>query len=223
MDDYRDAELSAYRVSRGGLGVIDHGTARTIANLWMDGSDGPNIAFGSSGAIGPETIEAFTTDRRTGANLADTPGHALLLRELRHYIMAHGDRGPVDGWPGVWVDPGYYEDEDEAVWALTHDENGADTSGLSVPCSVWGHDSESCAPVAWRIAEIHSLHGSGDPVTFDDIDGAMSLVVNDHDGIAELLRDHGDDETRERYRDEIRDRAIYGPDGETLDDERDGE
>jgi hypothetical protein len=67
---------------------------------------------------------------------------------------------------------------------------------LRVPCSRYGWDSESCAPVAWRVAEIIA-DATGEPITEDELDYAMGLVVNDHDDVESLLREHGTPEDLE--------------------------
>lgn len=62
--------------------------------------------------------------------------------------------------------------------------------GGAVPCSRYGRNSESCAPVAWRVAEI--IEGAtGEPITEDGLDYIMGLVVNDHDDPESLIRVHG--------------------------------
>lgn len=61
---------------------------------------------------------------------------------------------------------------------------------LDVPCSRYGYDTATCAPVAWRLAYIVSTV-NGDPITVDGLDHAMSLVVNDHDDVAYVIRKYG--------------------------------
>lgn len=70
----------------------------------------------------------------------------------------------------------------EAIAYLTAD-NGR------VPCSRYGYDSESCAPVAWRVAELIA-DANGEPITADDLDFVMDLVVNDHDDPEYILREY---------------------------------
>jgi hypothetical protein len=96
--------------------------------------------------------------------------------------------------------------EAEAIHYLTHDqETGEDTGYLSVPCSRWGRNSAQCAPVAWDLHLIY-CEANGEP---DDervlLDFLMGLVVNDHDDVGTLLWEHGSDEIRERYADELED------------------
>lgn len=57
----------------------------------------------------------------------------------------------------------------------------------AVPCSRYGTDTESCAPVAARVAVIlnHETGEEGDP------DYVMGLVVNDHPDPAKLLLSYG--------------------------------
>ena len=60
----------------------------------------------------------------------------------------------------------------------------------AVLCSRYGHDSASCAPVAWRFAYVVARE-QGEPITFDDLDHAMSLVVGNHDDVAYIIRTYG--------------------------------
>ena len=61
---------------------------------------------------------------------------------------------------------------------------------LKVPCSRYGWDTESCAPVAWRAAEIVAAE-TGTDVGELELDAMMSLVVNDSDEPETLIRDYG--------------------------------
>lgn len=65
-----------------------------------------------------------------------------------------------------------------------------DCPGARVPCSRYGTCTEDCAPVAWRLAYIVARE-TGEPITFEDLDHAMSLVVNDHDDVAYMVRNYG--------------------------------
>jgi hypothetical protein len=117
---------------------------------------------------------------------------------------------------------------DEALRYLTRD-------GGRVPCSRYGHDSQSCAPVALAVAEIVA-EATGEPVTREALDHAMSLVVNDHDDPFTLIREHGNAEqraligdlieadwthaARERGREAARNAATWVTDGNESDDSR---
>lgn len=80
--------------------------------------------------------------------------------------------------------------------------NGTNDAGhLMVPCSRYGRTSAECAPVAYRVAAIISEE-VGEPITLDDLDHAMSLVVNDHDDPAYTLANYGTDAERARWADE---------------------
>lgn len=68
--------------------------------------------------------------------------------------------------------------------------------GAVCPCSRYGHDSASCAPVALAVAEIVAAE-TGELPTREQLDHAMGLVVNDHDDPYTLIRDHGSAEQRE--------------------------
>lgn len=52
--------------------------------------------------------------------------------------------------------------------------------------SQWGSDSHECAPFAWVLALIFQ-RSSGDPIDRDNLDGCMSMVVNDHPDVEGLL------------------------------------
>ena len=94
-----DTEACLWRVSECDAGgqVIDHGTARTIASLYM--------AYGacvSTGTLGPDALDDID------ALLDDGPGYAgsILLSALREYVghrLARRDGGQVDGWADLWV------------------------------------------------------------------------------------------------------------------------
>lgn len=68
--------------------------------------------------------------------------------------------------------------------------NHGNDSGLYVPCSRYGRNTADCAPVAWRLAYI-TARETGEDITTDDIHHAMSLVVNDHDDVAYMVREYG--------------------------------
>ena len=59
-----------------------------------------------------------------------------------------------------------------------------------VPCSRYGRWSSDCAPVAWRIAYL-TAREIGDSVTQGALDAAMSVVVNDSDDVAYMVRTYG--------------------------------
>lgn len=60
----------------------------------------------------------------------------------------------------------------------------------SVPCSRYGRTSAECAPVAWRLAYVMA-EGDRSAITPEALDGAMSLVVNEHPDVATIIREHG--------------------------------
>lgn len=63
---------------------------------------------------------------------------------------------------------------------------------LRVPCSRYGSDTEDCAPVAWRVAYLVNREtGEGLPITEEQLDHAMGLVVNDHDDVAYMVNTYG--------------------------------
>lgn len=67
---------------------------------------------------------------------------------------------------------------------------------LAVPGGRYGSDTEDCAPVALALARIIG-EANGDPMTEDLLDSCMSLVVNSHDDVESLLREHGTPEDLE--------------------------
>lgn len=63
-------------------------------------------------------------------------------------------------------------------------------SNLRTPGSRYGQDSAECAEVAWRLAYL-TARETGEPITQDDLDYAMSLVVNDDDDVVYTIRNYG--------------------------------
>lgn len=68
--------------------------------------------------------------------------------------------------------------------------HGTDDAGHLRTFSRYGRTSAECAPVAWRLAYVLARE-TGEPITYDDLDYAMSLVVNDHDDVAYIIRTYG--------------------------------
>jgi hypothetical protein len=66
----------------------------------------------------------------------------------------------------------------------------ADGGNLKVPCSRYGHDTESCAPVAVAVAVIVAGE-TGEGSWRDGLEYSMGLVVNDHDDPEYLIRNYG--------------------------------
>ena len=65
-----------------------------------------------------------------------------------------------------------------------------DGKDYRVPCSRYGRWSSDCAPVAWRVAYL-TAREIGDAITQGALDAAMSLVVNDSDDVAYMVRQYG--------------------------------
>lgn len=61
---------------------------------------------------------------------------------------------------------------------------------LRVPASRYGWDTVSCVPVALAAAQIMSGE-TGEPISEHSLDHIMSLVVNDHQDIEDLIREYG--------------------------------
>ena len=85
---------------------------------------------------------------------------------------------------------------EEALRYLMKDGN------LRVPAGRYGPDTESCAPVAYAVAEIVA-DATGDPITLEHIEHAMGLVVNSHDDVLSLIKEHGNAEQRQLIEDAI--------------------
>lgn len=61
---------------------------------------------------------------------------------------------------------------------------------LGVRGGRYGSDTAECAPVAWRLAYLHSRE-TGEPITEDGLEWAMGLVVNSHDDVAYFVNAYG--------------------------------
>lgn len=77
-----------------------------------------------------------------------------------------------------------------AIEYLTHDESGEYTGWLDCPGSRYGRTGDDCAPIAFIHARIVA-EANGEPITEEALDGAMSLVVNDHDDVESIIRERG--------------------------------
>jgi hypothetical protein len=78
----------------------------------------------------------------------------------------------------------------EAPMTLEQAENVLAEDSGRVPCSRYGWDSRSCAPVAYAAAVI-VWNETGEGEFADILDHCMSLVVNDHDDPEYLIRNYG--------------------------------
>lgn len=67
---------------------------------------------------------------------------------------------------------------------------GSNDAGHLACFSRYGRTAADCAPVAWRLAYVIT-GASGEPITPDALDHAMSLVVNEHDDVAYVIRTYG--------------------------------
>jgi hypothetical protein len=56
--------------------------------------------------------------------------------------------------------------------------------------SRFGSTSSECAPVAWRLAYLVARE-QGEPITFDGLEHAMGLVVNEHEDVSYMIRAYG--------------------------------
>jgi len=89
-----------------------------------------------------------------------------------------------------WALTGEFRRKSEAIDYLTADGN------LAVPCSRYGKDSAECAQVAWRLAYLLCREIGEFPVKRDLLDDVMSLVVNDRDDVAYVIRTYGNRQYR---------------------------
>lgn len=81
------------------------------------------------------------------------------------------------------LDERTFDTEDEAAAYLSEDGGQC--------FSRWGSHSSDCAPVAWAIARIFQKVSTGEPIGVDELDSAMSMVVNDHVDVESLIEEHG--------------------------------
>lgn len=56
--------------------------------------------------------------------------------------------------------------------------------------SRYGSTSRECAFVAWRVAYLIA-RDQGEPITFDDLDYAIGMVVNGHADVSYIIRTYG--------------------------------
>lgn len=122
-----------------------------------------------AGYVSVETCEGFST--HTDDDPAVVKFRAVKYRK-NYEILPAGD----------WSEP-YITTESGALAFLTRDSG-------RVPCSRYGWDSASCAPIAYAVAAILSGETS-EPITEESLDWVMGLVVNDHDDPETMIRDYG--------------------------------
>lgn len=87
----------------------------------------------------------------------------------------------------------YTDERDAGLDYLTHDADHHYTGDLLAPCSRYGRTGQECAAFAWAAATIIAQE-TGEMITGELLDQCMSLAVNDHDDIQNLIFDHGDEE-----------------------------
>lgn len=85
--------------------------------------------------------------------------------------------------------------DDEDLDTLCESEPGIkrylmEHGNLRVPCSPYGHDTATCADIAYPVIDI-LRHETGEPVTFEGIDHVMGLVVNGHSDPGYLIVNYG--------------------------------
>lgn len=91
----------------------------------------------------------------------------------------------------LWDDERITQHDESDLW---DDDSAASFlarfGNLRVPCSRYGYDTESCIPVAIRLANIIA-DASGEPLAAELLEHAMSLVVNNHEDVSTVLTEHG--------------------------------
>ncbi len=88
--------------------------------------------------------------------------------------------GELERIARVHVPPDMFTRRRDGIAYLMADGN------LRVPCSRYGRNTEECAPVAWRVAYLCAKE-QGEPITREALDHAMSMVVNDHDDVRDIV------------------------------------
>lgn len=109
--------------------------------------------------------------------------------ELVESIFSGRVPDPVPGSLYAWnVEPATGSDQVPGLpddWSAAEDFLQLDAG--AVPCSRYGSTSGECSGAAIAAACLYA-HESGEPVTFDSLDGTMSQAVNDSDGLACIVR-----------------------------------
>lgn len=82
--------------------VIPDGIARTIAAWWHSSADPGMSGLSHTGAVDLDVL-LREIERDTAAESAN-PQDRDELAALAGYARAHGRRGPVHGWGGMWAD-----------------------------------------------------------------------------------------------------------------------
>lgn len=143
---------------------------------------------GEAAAYTVETFGSFLAHAIESSDDDARNGWSVLTDDASDWVDALALYGEADDYPACPIcgDPidycqGHGElSESDATAYLLRDGN------LHVPCSRYGHDTTTCAHVAYRLAN-YIASEQGEPLTLDDVDYAMGLVVNDHDDVAALL------------------------------------
>lgn len=99
--------------------------------------------------------------------------------EAIKYLCQCADRNGKHWWQGITFPA------DECPTC-----DGTNEAGHLRAFSKYGRTTADCAPVAWRLAYVISSC-NGEEITLDTLDHAMSLVVNEHDDVASIIRAHG--------------------------------
>lgn len=80
------------------------GNARRIAAAWMEGKRDPLAAFATTGAISADLAQVISTTRAWATLNGYGSDARDELAQLREYVEAQGERGPIEGWAALWED-----------------------------------------------------------------------------------------------------------------------
>ena len=131
-----------------------------------------------AGYVGVETCQGWTTHTDEGWTTHGTGDDPALVKFHAYTYRKNHELLPAGSWKGSYLDT------EEGVLKYLLTDTGR------VPCSRYGYDSASCAPVAWALSVI--LRGeTSEPTTKEGLDHLMGLVVNDYDDPEDLIREYG--------------------------------
>lgn len=83
--------------------VIPDAAARMIASQYHGGQTSALYSLTSAGAIDTDSLRREITSFYVDESM--TVGDLRKLDHLAFWIMAHGNRGPVEGWSELWGQP----------------------------------------------------------------------------------------------------------------------
>lgn len=167
--------------------MLDMQRAREIASDWHSGQASPFYALSSSGYVDAAGIMSELRSNAPGRDTDKLTDPDLC--ELRDWIAPYAD---VQGG-----DLTYTDDDGVERFALDYLAIGAGDA----PGSRYGTRSDEHTPIILAVARIFA-ESSGE-LTTSTLDSAASLVVNDSDGVATMIVDHGTDDDRDLLDDDV--------------------